>query len=205
MPDFPTDQTPATGAPRVQIRNFTMNFSCVGNDDASVQISDIGPDVAGAEIATMRAGLGALSNGAVYETTFSEKLKVSKGRVNPLDEAHSSANMKLILVFEDANLNTKEIGVPAPDASYFGLDGISITTPDGAAAAGTPARLLFDAIAGVIAVLNGGAAAATQGTWRFLRGYRSAQSRKLPKPRGTSSVAVEPSATTEPGPESSPN
>lgn len=198
MPDFPVEDA---GHPRIEAGSWNVHFVAAGSDEADVGLSDVASTVTGAELATLRTGWGNLSNAAVQKTTRSDTQEVSKAVISPLDESYSDAAAKMILVFENATLQSKQVAIPAPDESYFGLDGISIITPNGAAAVGTPARLLFDAIAGTIAVLNGGAAADPQGTWLFLRGYRSNFGRKLPKPRGTARVSLEPEAGQEPGPE----
>jgi hypothetical protein len=198
MPDFP-----AVGvAPRITPNNFTISLLASGGDKTSVQFNDLENTVAGAELATLRERIGALSNAAVHQTTFSSLVQVSLARVNPLDESYSSASVKMILSFQDNNLELKNVAIPAPDESYFGSDGITIITPDVGASAGSPAKLLGDAIAQIALVLNGGAGAITAGTFAFLKGYRSQQSRKLP-PSRSARPSIEPLATTEPGPEPS--
>lgn len=198
MPDFPVEDA---AHPRIESDTFNVHFVAAGSDEADVSLSDLAATVTGAELATLRTNWGNLSNAAVQKTTRSAMQEVSKAVISPLDESYSDAASKMILVFENALLQSKQVAIPAPDESYFGLDGISIITPNGAAAAGTPARLLFDAIDATIDVLNGGAAADPQGTWLFLRGYRSNFGRKLPKPRGTARVSLEPEVGQEPGPE----
>ena len=198
MPDFPTEDA---GHPRIDGNTFNVHFVAAGQDPADVGLDELGADVTAAELAVLRTRWGNLSNAAVQKTTHSITEEVSKGVINPLDESYSDAATKLILLFQNATLQSRQIAIPAPDEAYFGLDGISIITPDGGAAAGTPARLLFDAIAQTVLVLNGGAAADPQGTFVFLRGYRSNFARKLPKPRGTARVSIEPAVGVEPGDE----
>lgn len=192
MPDYPTGVTP------VVTDSFNMHVISVGNDAGDVSIA-IDTTVTGAELATLRTRLGALTNAAVQSTTRSTKDSISAGLAVPLDESHSSPAQKMVLVFENSLLETRQIAVPAPDASYFGTDGISVILPNGGAAAGSPAKLLFDAIAQCVLVLNGGALGS--GDFLFLRGYRSQFSRRMPKPRGAAATPIEPSGAIEPGSE----
>lgn len=192
MPDFP-----AVGvAPRKNVTNFTINFLAAGGDTAATSLNDIPVTVTGGELANVRTALGNLSNAAVVSTYQSEVVSISLTNTNPYDEAYASAGDKMILVLQDDDQNTRSFAVPAPDASYFGSDGVGLITPDGAAAAGTPAKVLADAITALVLAANGGALGA--GTYAFLRGYRSRQARRIPRPR-VSIPVIEPTA--EPGPE----
>lgn len=195
MPDFPDPGD----APRKNVRNFTINFLAVGGDTASTSLNEIPVSVSGAELANVRTALGNMSNAAIVSTYQSEVVSIALTNATPLDEAWASPGDKLLLVFQDDDQETKSFAVPAPDASYFGSDGVGLITPNGAAAAGTPARVLADAITAITLALNGGAAADPAGTYAFLRGYRSRQARRIPRPRYSPTI-VEPT-TEEPGPE----
>jgi hypothetical protein len=190
MPDFPSD---AVAVPRITSSTFTVNLLASGGDIASVQFSDVPVTVAGLELADARAAVGNLSNAAVNSTTFSGVVEVAKTKINPLDEAYASASTKLVLVFQDNQLNIKTIAIPAPDESYFGGDGVTMITPSMAGLATSPAYILAQAIIVIVAVLNGGAGAITAGTFALLSGYRSERTRKLNKPR-TVRASIEPGA-----------
>lgn len=192
MPDYPA------GATQVVTDNFNIHMVAVGNDPGDVSLA-IETTVTGAELETLRTRIGALTNAAVQATSRSTKEQISEALAVPLDEAHSAASQKMVLVFQNSALDSRQVAIPAPDASYFGTDGISIITPNGGAAAGSPAKLLFDAIAQIVLVLNGGAVGT--GDYLFLRGFRSQFARKLPKPRGAAVTPVEPSGAVEPGSE----
>lgn len=194
MPDFPL----VGDAPRKNTRNFSVNLLCAGGDGASVQFTDVAVAVAGAELANARTAVGNLSNGAVRQTNQTEVVSVADTKVNPLDEAYADSATKMVLTFQNDDQEIKTIAIPAPDESYFGSDGISVIVPNGAAAAGTPARLLADAISAFLIVLNGGALG--NGTFAYLKGYRSRRTSRLPRPR-TARSSVEPGAGIEPGDE----
>jgi hypothetical protein len=188
MPDFPTTQV----APRRVTNSYSIDLLAAGGDAAGVQLTDIATTVAGAELALVRTSVGNISNAAVRNTSFTEKVAVSDTNINPLDEAFADASTKLVLVFQDDDMELRTIAIPAPDASFFGTDGVSLIPADGGAAAGTPARILADALAIITLVMNGGALADPAGTFSFLKGYRSRRTSRLPRPR-TSRPVVEPS------------
>jgi hypothetical protein len=192
MPDF-------QGAAPVEYNTYNVNLISVGGDVSSVGV-EFADTVIPAELLAFRAAVGGISNGAVFKTNTGYVLEKSKALSVPLDEAHSSVKMKMKLVFQNALLEVKEIGIPAPDASYFVGDGRTVVTPSGAAAAGTPARLMSTYVQAIALVLNGGAGGT--GTYQYVRGYRSGDGR--PAPAYDPTIAAEPLTTTEPGPESNP-
>jgi hypothetical protein len=194
MPDFPL---PAV-APRRTARSFTVSMLAAGGDEASVQIADIPVTTSGSELADVRLGVGTLTNAAVIKTTVSETVEISPTRANPLDEAYASASTKLIITFQNQNLEIRSLAIPAPDESYFGPDGVTMIAPDISAAPGSPARVLAYAIDAIANAINGGVNGT--GTFQLLNGFRSERTRKLSKPK-TVRPSVEPTATTEPGPE----
>lgn len=195
MPDFYATPVP------VESNSYNINVIGIGGDGSSVGVEFL-DTVTPTELLAFRAAVGGITNAAILKTTTSYHLEISRGRAVPLDEAHSSVKMKMKLVFENDDLDVKEIGIPAPDASYFGGDGRTAIQPNAAAAAGTPAKLMSTYIQAIAAVLNGGAAADPQGTYRYIRGYRSGDGK--PAPSYDPTTAAEPLTTTEPGPESNP-
>jgi len=193
MPDFPL----VAVAPRRTARSFTVSMLAAGGDEASVQIADVPVSVDGTQLALARTAIGNLTNAAVVKTTVSETVEVAATRVNPLDESYASASTKLVLTFQDEDLELRSIAIPAPDESYFGPDGVTMIAPNDSAAAGSPALILANALEVILEVING-----TTGTFQLLGGFRSERTRKLTKPK-TVRTSVEPTSTTEPGPEPS--
>lgn len=193
MPDFQALPVP------VESNSFNVSVVGVGGDTSSVGVDWL-DTVLPAELVAFRTAVGQISNAAVFSTATTFKTEISKGRAVPLDEAHSSVKMKMKLIFQNDLLDVKEIGIPAPDSSYFVGDGRTVVTPSGTAAVGTPARLMSTHIQAIAAVLNGGAAG--DGTYVYVRGYRSGDGR--PAPAYDPTIAAEPLTTTEPGPESNP-
>lgn len=191
MPDFPLVGV----APRRTARSFTVSMLAAGGDDASVQIADVPIDVDGVALALARTAIGNLTNAAVVKTTVSETVEVAPTRVNPLDESYASASTKLVITFQDNDLEIRSLAIPAPDESYFGPDGVTMIAPNILAAVGSPARVLAESLEAITAAINGGT-----GSFQLLNGFRSERTRKLAKPK-TVRPSVEPAVDTEPGPE----
>lgn len=194
MPTFPDVGT----APRRNDRVFTVSLLAAGGDQTSVQIDQIPTTVTGVELAAARDAIGNLSNAAVLKTTNSEVVEIAATRANPFDEAYASASTKLILSFQNDELELRSFAIPAPDESYFGSDGVTMITPNAGATVGTAPQTLAAAVAAIREVINGGLAGS--GTFVLLNGYRSERTRKLAKPR-TVRVSIEPTAGEFPGPE----
>lgn len=177
MPDFPSGVTPVQGG------SVTYSFLAAGGDKASVQI----PANADGDPALVRTALGNLSNAALYAMAITDRTEVPISTVNPFDESYSSASEKLILQWQDENLDLRSLAVPAPDESYFAADGVTLDL-SGVAAASVSALTTF---------FNAGTPA---GTWTFVRGYRTSRSRSQRPPR-SARPSVEPGALGVPGDE----
>lgn len=174
---------------RVNSSSFSMTFFGAGGDDASVQLAYNPLTVTGANLATLRDALGALSNAVIVKTTDASYVEVAKSQVNPLDESYSDVASKAILVFQDANLNLVQFAIPAPDESLFGSDGKTLNTGNG---------LVSAAITNLLLVLNAPATVGGDaGTFAYLRGFFSRRSRQSPRPRIVR-ASVEPGAGVNP-------
>lgn len=184
MPDFP----PAGDVPRINTRSFNIDFLCVGGDHGFSSLDQIAAAVSGLELANLRTALGNMSNGVIVSTAQTESVVVNQAaaEVAPLDEAFSSVGTRAVMVFQNDDLDTRSVSVPAPDASLFESDGVTLNRTNG---------LVNAAIIAALAVINGGAAGT--GTYAYLRGYRQEVSRKLPKGR-TSKAPIEPGAGVNP-------
>jgi len=189
MPPFPPVGTGAGQAPQIAGGQATYEFLASGGDKAAVQI-EITPDVTAAEIVTLRTALGNASNAALYKQSATASLEIPLTRTNPFDESYSDAGMKAVFVFQNDELETRSIALPAPDETLFGPDGVAVLATQPIASA---------VIAAATVILNGGAAADPQGTFVFVRGYRSDRARSLPRPR-TVRQSVEPTGGQLPPP-----
>ena len=194
MPDFPA--TPAT----IGKGSFVVSLIDAGSETASVPFRFTGAEPSDTLLDNARRALGNLSNAAVYETELKAKEGVPTAFVTPFDEAFSSINQRLNLLFVNTLGERELISVPAPDASYF-VGGVTMIQPDGAAAAGTPAKTLFDAIVDFVAVLNASRAAGPARSFRLSHGYKSNHAGTRGKPStGRQMYAEEPAALALPGP-----
>jgi len=164
---------------------FTVSLIASGGDLTSTSVSDFDATVTGAQLTTLQESIGDLSNAGVYGQTVSVKRETSKANTTVLDESFSSAGTKAIFVFQDDNLNTRQITVPAPDASIFTIDGITVNTAN---------ALVIAFKNAVLAVINAGTVA---GTYSLVRGYRAEHSRKIPRSH-YSPLLIEPSGGVNP-------
>lgn len=181
-----------TGTP-VSVRTVGVTFLTVGGDTASVSLTDLG-SVTDGQVTTLKNALAALSNAVTIATNNTNKVAVNPAAQTAFDEAHSTAGVKMVLTFQDADLNIRNIAIPAPDASFFGLDGVTVIAPDDGAAEGTPARLLDTAISVITAIIQ-----TDGGTYTYAGGYRSDRARKTRRPRILPSVAEPGVGDTPPG------
>lgn len=183
MPTYP----PALDLPRNTTRRLEVALLAAGGDDTSVTLDNLDAGVTGLQMADFRDAIGDASNAAVIADSFSTKVEVNKASalIAPLDESYSSASTKAIFVFQNDTLQERSVSVPAPDETLFESDGVTVNPTNAQAAA---------VISTALALINTGTPA---GTFAYLRGYRSNQSRRTPRKRTVKS-SIEPGATTLP-------
>jgi len=174
---------PAT--PVVDSSVFTVSMLASGGDIASVSVAGFDSTVTGAQLTTLQEAVGSISNAGVIAQNVTVKRETAKQNATVLDESFSSAGTKAIFLFQDDTMTTKQLSVPAPDASIFLADGITVDTANALVTAFKNA---------VLAVINAGAVA---GTYTLVRGYRAEHSRKIPKSRYSPNL-TEPSGGVNP-------
>lgn len=178
MPDFPGAPAPAPQT----ARSFTVRFLDPAGDVGSTSLSGYSSDVTSAELADVRTALGNMSNAAVISTTNSLQMRISKALATAYDEAYANVEIRLVLVFENSAFEKRTVTVPAPDASFFQADGITLDPENTQAAA---------LISALLVVFNKAEGAGPAGDYAFLRGY-------LDRGRGAPSQRVIPQIA-EPG------
>lgn len=193
MPPFP----PAAAI--LSKSSFTVTFLCAGGDKATVKIDDIDDSVTSVQTINLRSAIARLSNGGAIADNLTAQRSIAETQAEVYDEAYAEAQTKMVLVFQDEDQNLKTIAIPAPDASYFGSDGVSIIPLDSGtpAAPPTPAQILYASVTDILTVLN---LPAASGTYELLKGYRSKRAGKLPRPRTVVTLS-EPSAASVPPPD----
>lgn len=147
-------------------RSYDITWLTGGGDKPHTRINEVPTAVTDANLNTLRDALGALSNAGIRADNRTTKREISVGAVEAFDEMYADARTRLTLLFENDALDLKEINIPAPDASYFGGDGITAITPG--LTADSPELLLSNAIAAILTVINTGG-----GTYAYIAGYRS--------------------------------
>lgn len=164
----------------VAFGNFTVSFLAAGGDTAQVSLR-LNPDTDNTQRVALQVALGNLSNAAVYAYQSSEGLQVAKNKVTPFDESYSSASEKMVLQFQDDNLELVSMAIPAPDESFFASDGVTVDVNNVTVAG---------AIATIEEYLNE-RGEDPAGSFSFVRGYRTSRSRSQRPPRTVVS-SVEP-------------
>lgn len=159
-----------------------ISAKSAGGDGASLNIPTQS-SITALEIEGFVEDIMGASNAGLLEYTYKQKIALlARSTLVAYDEAHSSASMKLVLIYENTATGERvSAPIPAPDQALFLSDGI---TPNTAAAGFIT---LETAVRGI---LNGGAAGGSD--WVYISGYRADYTTKLPKPR-VGEVAVEPS------------
>lgn len=179
----------------VQSKTVTIEWLAAGGDKAATQIDGLNSGVLDASVPGVRAALAALSNAVPVGQTSSLKAQAQLGVDSPYDESYSSASTKMVLSFQNAALEVKNVSVPAPDEQFFSEDGVTVITPDSGATAGSAPELLDNAVSLVRNMLNVGG-----GSFVYIGGYRSQRSRALPR-RRNAVPTIEPVADEPPGDE----
>jgi hypothetical protein len=190
MPNITTQ-----GVTPIELSGFSVTLMDTGGRTSTVGLDKIDPSVTLGQMQAWGSAVGRSSNAAVIAENYSQQRRISKGSARPFDDSESSVASKGILVFEDAELNIKEVTVPAPDLSWF--QSLVAKTPDYGAPATppTPEQVLGQLITATLAIINAGDPA---GTFAYLKGYVQTPGRKTPAV-AINVTAVEPGATSVPG------
>jgi len=160
MPNFP-----ALPLPIVRV-GYTASFVGVGGDKSSFSVNNIDPETSIVDLNAMSAAAANLSNAGLYKVTLNSTSEIPINYAEVLDEAYAEVSSKAVFVFQDTGLNTVQITIPAPDASIFGVDGLQVNL------ANTDVLAFTDS---VVTVLGG--------DYAVVRGYRSANTRSIPRSR----------------------
>lgn len=130
-----------------------------------------------AQVAAVNATLGSMSNARAmnfYTKDGEEQINPANALNTAFDEAYSTVDDLLVMVFQNDTGAVEEWAVPAPDAIFFASDGETVVTPDSAAAAGSGAELLDNAIVAILAMMGG--------TFAFARAYKNKSGRRSRQP-----------------------
>lgn len=127
MPDFSAAAKETYAQVSIQLRDFT-------GQSRSAALARANPAVTGGQVDTLRTAIGNMSNARV----MSESANVVEAIINPadplntvFDEAYSTVNDAIILVFQNATGDVQRLRVPAPDLSIFQPDGETVDLTNG--------------------------------------------------------------------------
>lgn len=122
MPDF-------SAAARQVYTNFSVSLRDFTGRSATAQLR-VGADALGADLDNLRSAIGDASNARVMR----QSAGVTDEIINPAnalntvyDEAYSSVEQKMVMIFQSGAGVVQRLYIPAPDASLFLADG---ETPD---------------------------------------------------------------------------
>lgn len=160
----------------------TFSVKSAGGDGAAVSIPTQS-SITAVEIQGAVQDILEVSNAGLLEYSYKQTQRLrAKSTLIAYDEAHSSASMKLVMIFENQTTGDRYIcPVPAPDQAMFLSDGVMVNEVNAD---------FIKVQTAVLTILNGGAGGVTE--WVYIAGYRADYNTKLRKPR-TGEVAVEPS------------
>lgn len=187
MPDFPAAPPVPGGVVRQQ--RYTLSVSLVdfmGNTSA-VPVASFDDNLTGGQRNGFVEAVGRCSNAGVFETNYTDQTFISKLEARVFDEAHATVNSKLVMVYEFKDDPRIKIvsEVPAPDATLFESDGITVNIND-------EDGLVQNLIDATLSIINDGGLI-DDGEYRFARGFLS--QRSVRGKRGK----VRPSKVEEPG------
>lgn len=122
MPDFSASPTETYATVTISLRDFTGK-----SRTATISRADAG--VSAGAVDALRTAIGNMSNARV----MSESAAVTQAIVNeadPLntvfDEAYSTVNDAIVMIFQNATGSVQRLRIPAPDLSIFQPDGETV-------------------------------------------------------------------------------
>ena len=132
------------------------------------------------EVSALRASLGAVSNFGVRYQVESLENGVAPQNVIAYDDSYGP-NVVANLRFQNNDQDSFTVTIPGPLKRLFVGDGINLVAPDGAAAAGTGAKILADVINDIENLVNN--SSLPPNSFAFAGGNRAARTMKpSPKP-----------------------
>lgn len=153
---------PAMALPRITIASLSFTLMDTAGRLARTGISELTSAPSGGQITALSDAIGNISNAAVIaETGTAQSVDTKTGRI-VFDEAYSGVTEKAVFIFENSARRKKKLEVPAPDASIFGTDGLTVDYAN----------------ASVVALVSAYTAIATGYTLK--RAFLSSRSRKAP-------------------------
>lgn len=105
--------------------SLNVSFRDIAGEVARI-VFEVGTPPSSTQLATFVAALANVSNARVERIHVAGVTRYAS--VPLFDEAYASASVKLIMVFQTDTGLTRLISVPAPDASLFLPDGVTVDT-----------------------------------------------------------------------------
>jgi len=176
-------------------QGFSVVFVGLSGDTYSTRFSGLGGavDVAIGEKMAVVDAFGALSNMGAFKLGEDKTSEIRIADAEAVDEAYANAGSVLSLQFENNDLEKITVDIPAPDASLFEADGITLK-PRTDATVGT---LIGNAIDTAETAIN--TTWIPNNSFAFVRGTRRSRKVSLPTaPRAVPTVIEGSGATAGP-------
>lgn len=136
-----------------------------------------------------------MSNAGLYERRLTVESSVNKTAAFAFDEAESSVDTVLVVIWENELGAKTEDVIPAPDRSILTPDGLSLIVGDIGAALSTPERTAAEYRQDIAILLNG----SNGGTWTVSRSYVSSYKGRGARGGVAQPQLSEPAALARPG------
>lgn len=167
--------------------SYSVTLKDVAGKKARISISGYSASVTGVDLTLFRTAASKLSNAGAITTNQTLEAGINEANADAFDEGESSVTTKAVFVFQDSTRVTKRIEIPAPDASIFNEDGVTVNTA-------FPLVAAF--LTRALNILN---ASTPPETFQLLRAFASERSRRTRTPNFRPNI-VEPGTGSSPPP-----
>jgi len=160
------------------------------------RISGLGSqDLAVGENSRFAQAVGEASNMGAYGWNEDKENFRLQTDATAFDETYASAENVLYMVFQNNEARTITMEVPAPKATVFAADGVTLRDlPADSANDDADEEIIRELIDATENVIN--TSFLPVNSYAFQRGYRSSRKTKLPRPTGGKPIVAEPGANT---------
>lgn len=132
---------PRMTTPVTIVANISATVTDIAGQSARVSIGDLTASPTNTQLTNWLNALGDCTNGAIVaaNATAQQRDDITSRVAN--DEGHSLVNDKAVLIFQNSAGDTRREEIPAPDASLFGADGVTVDPTNAQVAAFVAATL----------------------------------------------------------------
>ena len=193
MPGFPGFDPLDPTADMFRETGFSVGFVAHEGTRYSMRVGGLGNgfDVAIGDKMAMAQAAGELSNMGAYSLFEDKKSMRAIQDATANDESHATPSSVLAMLFQNNDMERIVIDIPAPDASLFESDGVSLKPVTDA----TVGTLIQDFITAAESAIN--STWVPNNSYAFVRGVRRSRKVKLAGGQGALPQVAEGSGATE--------